>query len=227
MNQPNDPPAGGPNPYAPPAAGQTDWDPGVQAVGPGGEPAHTSIPKVFGVLSIVFASLVLLGSLIGSCTGCVGSKMSGLNKFNTGSGGTELRAQQAMLKHMGGVYSAIGIQSAIFAVMSGFLLAIGIGQLRYRRWARGWTVYWSGVAFVVLIGVVLLSIFLIGPAYQRMFDEMAKLSPSGQLPSQLSGSMSSLMGGTSGVMTVLFYAPYPILMLIYFTRDRVKAAMVK
>jgi len=34
-----------------------------------------------------------------------------------------------------------------------------------------------------------------------------------------------MIGIVYGAMMVLFYSPYPILMLVYFSRERVRAAM--
>jgi hypothetical protein len=41
----------------------------------------------------------------------------------------------------------------------------------------------------------------------------------------MGSSLGSLFGGTFGGMMIFFYAPYPILMLVFFTRDRVRATM--
>jgi hypothetical protein len=70
-----------------------------------------------------------------------------------------------------------------------------------------------------------MAFFLIGPAYQKLFESIARGSPTGALPSGLAGSMSTLFGGSSSLLAVFFYAPYPILLLIYFTREHVRAAM--
>ena len=216
--------APGGNPYAPPVGAQEAWDPATTAA-PQGPPS--SAPKIFGVLSIIFGSLVLLGGLLGACGGLIGRSFGKLGQLGQKVGGQEGEMLERMMTHMGSIYSAIGVQSLIFAAMSGWLLAIGIGQLRYRRWARGQTVYWSAVALVVLVGVVLLNVLWIGPAYEAMFADLQKATPSGALPSQFTSSFGSWFGGTSGVMTVLLYAPYPVLMLIYFTREAVRAAMVR
>lgn len=211
------------NPYAPPAASDAQWDPALSATAPAAIP--TSIPKVFGVLSIVFGGLMLLGGLLGACTGFIGQGFTGLGGKLPGAGGQEAEMMRVMMKYLGTIYAAMGVQSLVFAAMSGWLLAIGIGQLRYRSWACRWAVYWGGTALVVLVGMILVSVLWIGPAYSAMFTEIGKAAPSGALPAGLGSSLSGLLGGTSGAMMALFYAPYPILLLVYFTRDRVRAAM--
>jgi hypothetical protein len=208
------------NPYAPPTSGGDGWVPTDLHEA---APLPTSVPKVFGVLSIIFASIVLLFGLLGSCGGFVGQGMLSAGAgFGRSAGSPEV---QDGLKHMATMYMAIGIQSLVLTLMSALLLAIGVGQVRYRAWAGRWSVYWAGVALVVLVGMVVLSFAVIGPAYQRMMETIAKSSPSGAMPSGFAGSMGTMFGGMSGVMTVLFYAPYPILLLIFFTRDHIRAAM--
>lgn len=211
------------NPYAPPAAAGAQWDPAFDATAPA--PVATAVPKVFGVLSIVFGSLMLLGGLIGACTGCVGQGFTGMGSKFPSARGQQQEMVRVMMKHMGTIYAAMGVQSLVFAVMSGWLLAIGIGQVRYRRWACRWAVYWGSTAIVVLLGMIVVSVLWIGPAYSAMFTEISRVAPSGAMPASFGSSLSGLFGSGSGVLTTIFYGPYPILMLVYFTRDRVRNAM--
>jgi hypothetical protein len=207
------------NPYAPPAAAG-EW---VPISPPDAPPVASSAPKVFGVLSIIFASIVLLFGLLASCGGLAGGGISQMSKLPPSN--PHMEEMKQALSYMGTIYMAIGIQGLILTVMSSLLLAIGIGQLRYRRWAGAWSVYWAGLALVALCGMIAISFLMIGPAYQKMFDTLARATPSGTIPTAFSGSMANIFGGTSGVMTALFYAPYPILLLIFFTRDHVRASM--
>ena len=125
---------------------------------------------------------------------------------------------------MATVYSGMGVQGLILTIMSGLLLAIGIGQLRYRRWAASWSVYWCWAAFASIAAMVAISFLWIGPAYQDLLAAMTKNAPTGSMPG-MSSSMGSIFGGTTGFLTVLFYAPYPIIMLVYFGKERVRSAM--
>lgn len=205
------------NPYLPPTSEPGEWQPQLPS-----EPVTpTAAPKVFGILSIIFASLVLFGGLLMSCGGLAGA--FGFNQAAQGGLNAELNTMMA--DTMGSISTAFGLEGLIFTVMSSLLLAIGVGQLRYRRWAGQWSVYWGGAALVALAVMVVISFAVIGPAYQRMFEAIGKTSPSGTMPVAMQSSMSTLFGGTFGVMLLLFYSPYPILMLIYFTRDRIRAAM--
>jgi hypothetical protein len=209
------------NPYAPPTSAGEGWSPSPSY--PEAPPVPSSAPKVLGVLSIIFGSIVLLFGLLASCGGLAGQGISKVGQLAPQD--QKLEAMKVALSYMSTIYTAIGIQGLILTVMSSLLLAIGIGQVRYRRWAGAWSVTWGGLALVALCGMVAISFLMIGPAYQKMFDAIARGTPSGTIPTAFSGSMANIFGGTSGVMTVLFYAPYPILLLIFFTREHVRASM--
>src|SRR4029453_15866421 len=125
------------------------------------------------------------------------------------------------------VYQGLGLESLILFLMSALLLAIGIGQLRYRAWARRWSVYWgvAGLACVVLL--VAISLLIVSPAYAELLDGLSRLKPGEGQPAmpQSMGAMSSVIGGTFAVLSIIFYTPYPAMMLLFFTRDHVRASM--
>ena len=210
-----------PNPYAPPSAAAAAWVPGPALEH---DPVPTKAPKVFGVLSIIFASVTLLFSMFMSCS-LVAAPM--VNKFSDFAppGRKNVPELKAVFALMSTVYTVIGVEGVVFLIMSALLLAIGIGQVKYRAWAGRWSVYWAGAALAVLAGFVALAFLFIGPTYQKFFEMMAHAAPSGALPSGMSSSLGSLMGGTSSVMMIFFYAPYPILLLAFFTRERVRGSM--
>jgi len=218
MLGPNDPQ----NPYAPPSPIGVEWT-GAAMEEP---PVPSSAPKIFGILSIIFASIILFFSLFQSCSGLVAPVMSRVGEMAP-SGDKKADELRQVMSGMATVYTAIGIQGLALLVMSALLLAIGIGQLRYREWAGRWSVYWAGAALVALAGMVALAFLLIGPAYQRMIEMAAHAAPTGALPSSMSSSLGSLFGGTFGGMMIFFYAPYPILLLIFFTRHGVRASMTR
>ena len=216
MNTPTDPRS----PYQPPLAelSQTGAELAV-------EPNERSgAPKVFGVLSIVFASLMLFLSAIGLLATAATSSMANLGSVSSPD---PEKAEQlnAMMRPMAKAYGGMGLQSLILFVMSALLLAIGIGQMRFRAWAARWSVYW-GVAGLVSVGLlVAISLLIISPAYGELFETAARLNPKGDGQAPSMGAMSAVFGGTFAVLCVVVYAPYPALMLLFFTRDRVRASM--
>jgi hypothetical protein len=113
----------------------------------------------------------------------------------------------------------MGICSLIFLVMSALLLTLGIGQMRYRKWAAVWSPRWAIVALGSLVVMATLMITM----GRATGSEIANAASSGNAAQ--AGQVGSAVGGIYAVMMVLFYAPYPIVLLVTFTRDRIRAAM--
>src|SRR6476469_7240413 len=211
------------SPYEPPNADLT----GPPAVMPSLQPHERSgAPKVFGVLSIVFASIELLFSSLGMLGTLVSTAASSGSLVSASAGETDVKA---VLQPMAKIYQGIGFQSLILFAMSALLLAIGIGQLRYRAWAQRWSVYWGAAGLACVGLMVAISLLIISPAYAQFFESMAQVKPPGggqaEMPSM--GPLSGILGGAFAVINVVVYAPYPSLMLLFFTRDRVRASMTR
>ena len=199
--------------------------------------AITGSPKVCGILSIIFASIVLLGGLAGTCGGFAASSMTNMSlevggaKFDLDGSGLDRKLQVELFnlvkEHIGGLYTAVGIISLAFAVMSAWLLAIGIGQIGYRRWARSQSVTWGVLGLVVLVGVTVFSMLVIGPSYQGLLDELAKHA--GELrdmPVKMQfGSLGTIAGLGSALVSIVVFAPYPIILISIFRGERCKQAM--
>jgi len=218
VNTPTDPPS----PYQSPTADLS------QPVAPLQElPPHqrSGAPKVFGVLSIIFSSVVLLGSALGLLGTLASSALAGAgNMVPDADKAAELNA---MLAPMARVYQGLGLESLILFLMSVLLLAIGIGQLRYRAWARRWSVYWAvaGLACVVLL--VVISMVIVSPAYADLLDALSRIKPpNGEQMPQL-GALSGMVAGVFAVIAFILYTPYPALMLLFFTREHVRASMTR
>jgi hypothetical protein len=175
----------------------------------------TAVPRTFGTLSIVFASLVLAGSLFGML--CLVVPVLASHAPPSGKPG-----DAEALEVMSSMYLGIGLVSCILAVMSGWLLALGIGQLRYRKWAAVWSPRWAIVALGSLVVMAILMTKGMGSTVGGMFD----LAAGPHAPNPAAGKqVGTAIGAVYASMMVLFYAPYPILLLVYFTRDRIRAAM--
>ena len=175
----------------------------------------TSVPKVFGVLSIVFAAITLL-------SGLMWTTMGGLPWLIGGFAKNDPKADE-ILGPMKTIYGGIGAIGLVLVVMSAFLIAIGVGQLKYRRWARSWSVWWGELALLGVVGMIAISLLAIGPGYREMMTAATSLP--GHAPTDM-GMLSSVFGGMFSGMFVLFYAPYPILLVAFFTREKVRDAMI-
>lgn len=131
-----------------------------------------------------------------------------------------------MLSAMRAVYGGLGIIGIVLSGMSGALMAIGIGQLRYRAWAQRWSVYWGIAGLVGVTVMVLVSVLVIGPGYIDMFSAIPA-KHGGASPAAGMGAIGNVFGGVYAMMFVMFYAPYPILMIAFFNRAHVKSAMMR
>jgi hypothetical protein len=183
----------------------------------------TSVPKVFGILSIIFASLTLLWGLLTSFMVIIPWAIGGLEK-----GFPDKPADADLILHsLKQVYGGMGVIGLVLTVMSALLLTIGIGQIRYKRWARPWSVYWGQAALLSIIAMIAISLMVIGPGYRDMFNAAALqgAAKGGHAPPDM-GAFAAVFGGTFSGMFVFFYAPYPILLLAFFTREKVRDAMI-
>jgi hypothetical protein len=173
-------------------------------------PRPPGAPKTFGVLSIVFGSLVVVSSLFGLAS-------SGKPMFMPPNmhGSDMLRAFKEF--HDATRWVTL-IQALMMGGMSIALIIIGTGQLKYRRWAAGASVKWAIAGFVVLAIQFVLNIAIVSPATTKLMEAMADNMPIGT-------------GGFSGMMKVsmfaglALYAVYPILLIVNFRKPDVVAAM--
>ncbi len=174
------------------------------------------VPRTFGVLSIVFASLVLLGSLFGLLGLIVPVMLSHAPPPKSPEDAEAL----AFLSRM---YLGMGAISAILSVMSGALLALGIGQLRQRAWAALWSVRWG----VVALGCVVVMAILCATTFGRSLGDAMQLGNHGSqaVNPTAARQMGTAFGAVYAAMIVFFYAPYPILLMVFFSRPRVRASM--
>ncbi|MCC6623121.1 MAG: hypothetical protein IT385_17820 [Deltaproteobacteria bacterium] len=164
-----------------------------------------SAPKVLGILSIIFGSLLVLLTLFALLT-----TDSMLNKLFEGFPGKGFK------EYMDELGPWMTIWSVITLVMAGSLLAIGIGQLRYRRWARASSIVWALAALVFVAGQVAFHFLVTAPALERLLGALAK----SEIASMIGG-----LGSSSIITTVVLYSPYPIITLVLMRKPEVVEAM--
>jgi len=186
-------------------------------------------PKVFGILSIIFASITLLFSLFSMLGSLAGSNMRDLIAQSSSLGGMkgiDAEIAREMADVIGGVYTTGIITSIIFVVFSALLLAIGIGQAGYRRWAASWSVLWGWGALLSLVVITVLFVTAFGSTYDRLLQVVGEHAGDPQVRELMRGADLGPIAGLGGaIFMVLFFAPYPILLLAFFTKPRVKESM--
>ena len=174
----------------------------------------TTAPRTFGILSIVFASLVLVGSLFGV--------LGLLVPLLVSHAPPPTRPEEAQaLKLVSTMYLGIGAVSAILTVMSSFLIALGIGQLRYRKWAAIWSPRWG----IVALGALVIMAILMTTTMRSSFGGILAAGGNDAAMTGPGRQVGTALGAVYAGMMVVFYAPYPILLIAYFSRERVRAAM--
>jgi hypothetical protein len=185
-------------------------------------------PKVFGVLSIVFASMTIFSSLLGGCSlGLTrGGGKAAMGAAFAGMAGSQSSMAEAYQRYYQETFVASAAQVALLLALSILLLFVGIGQLRYRRWARAGSQAWGAAGLLAVGAMQLLAYVVFRPASQKLMADLVHGMRVGSSEAAIMGWMSSLMGGgaMSGMM-LIFYLPYPLLLLIYFSRARVREAM--
>lgn len=170
--------------------------------------SRPSSPRVLGILSIVFGSIVVAFSLFGLAAAGLGSDMMGSRA-----------ARRAFEVYAAELQPWSTIATIVMIGMSLALLFIGIGQRGYRQWAQRAAVAWAIAALVVLAGQFAFHFLVTTPALDRFIAGLQRHSPV--------GDMMSGMGTGLGFASLFFYAPYPIIMLVLMRKPAVVAAMTE
>jgi hypothetical protein len=138
------------NPYAPPTS--SDREIPIASLLPAPS-APTRAPYVLGILSIVFASFILL---FGSCTGLGGflASFEEAKKAEYPAASASDRSKARNEAHTSRVLAGFILS---LSALSAPLLAIGIGSVRFRRWTLRGTRLWAAGALLHLVGLDVLS----------------------------------------------------------------------
>jgi len=170
--------------------------------------------------------MTLFGTLTGGCFNYVGRNTPELGKI-MGQGMTDPdAAATAYNAFYQNTFGASMVSAGILGGMSLALLVIGFGQLRFRRWARRWSVIWGWAALGSLVVMLALTFLIVHPASERMAEAMSKAAPTGSLNHHFYATVAPLISGwLTAAMTIASYAPYPILLIKIFSGPRVKASM--
>ena len=194
----------------------------VYAQSPSEQPRRSGAPKVFGILSIIFASIMTLGSFFVFMGTLAANSLGGM----TFRGSHELELANAFKDQVAGFYTSMMFQPLILLVLSAMLLAIGIGQVTYKRWAQKWSVIWGWCALAAIVVLCVLAFAILAPAYDDLLGLANKV---GGMRSNFSfsGGFGTFVGVGSAITMVLFLAPYPILLIAFFNGKKVRDAMTR
>ncbi|MBN1532349.1 MAG: hypothetical protein JXA20_06785 [Spirochaetes bacterium] len=210
---------------AAPAAEQAGT-PGGPAM-PVGEEKPTSIPKVMGILLVVFGSIYLVASLFSAISTLVSSAfittIFGLGSTISGAAPPDLAGA---VDAMRGVYIVQGLEGLAKAALSAVALAAGIGLMRYAAWGVRLSFWWGVSALAYLVADTGIYIGFIMPATVRFMAIIAgRIGQAVHAPSLglIGGSMAGM--GASGILSVnSLMAVMPVLTLVFMTREQVQKA---
>lgn len=193
----------------------------VYAQSPSEQPRRSGAPKVFGILSIIFASIVTLGSFFVFMGTLAANSLTGMSF----GGSHQMELANALKDQVAGFYSSLMFQPLIMLVLSAMLLAVGIGQVTYKRWAQKWSVIWGWSALASIVVMSVLAFAILAPAYDDLFKLAEKAG--GMRGLSISGGFGTFVGAGSAITMVIFLAPYPILLIAFFSGKKVKDAMTR
>lgn len=168
----------------------------------------TVVPRVFGIIHIVYASLGTIYALFGVgmmfVVKAMMEKMSGEHK----EAKVFLEAYDQLM-----VYTFI--DTGFKVVLGVVLLIAGVGLLKKKLWAQKVSLFWSVARIVVAVGMVILTL---GPT--REFQEKAN-----QIGGEQQEQFQQIAQGVGSIVGIIFICIYPVLCLIFLTKKRVRDAL--
>jgi hypothetical protein len=184
-------------------------------------------PTTLGVLSMVFGSLCLLYSLVGLAFATLGasfmSSLAAQAKTMPARAGQPdpslmFNRLQELTKELAPYNDALLLGKIVF---SAALIVIGYGLYKRRRWGRSGALAWSGLGLLYLAAEAIVRTGFIQPRVEAVMKEMMANAPN------LGGAgMMPAIGATTTVLAVLFYAPYPLVLLALCGRRSAAADFV-
>jgi len=167
-------------------------------------PRRTNAPRTIGILSIIFGSIISITSLLGIFGRQLGASMQATSS-----------AREAFEQFSAEVHTWSVAIACVMMAMSLSLVFIGIGQRGYRRWAARASVMWGAIALLVLVAQTVIQFTVMMPAMEHFVESM---------PHAVDMPMGGIMK-VSAVIGLLFYAPYPIILIVCFRKPNIVAAM--
>ncbi len=168
----------------------------------------TAVPKVFGIIHIVYACLGMIVSIFG----VVGMFVL---KTMMGKMSEEMKEAQLFLDAYDKLMVYTFIDAGLKMVLGLVLLAAGIGLLKKKLWAQKVSMFWAVARIVVAVGMIFLTL-----GATREFQESAR-----QIGGNQQEDFQQAIQGVGNVMGVIFIGIYPLFCLIFLSKKNVKDAL--
>jgi hypothetical protein len=189
-------------------------------------------PLTLGVLSMVFGGLVAAYSAFGLVFSSIGTSfMSNLGSVAATAprrpgqpDPTVMFARMTeLMKELAPYNNAILAAKVLFSVA---LIVIGFGLYKRKRWGRSGAMAWGALALLELAGELIVRVGVIQPRVNAVLQEMFAASPNGAPPAAIMQAMGSTQTSVTVILGLLFYAPFPIVLLALCGRRSAAADFV-
>lgn len=183
-------------------------------------------PVVLGVLSIIFGSLTALYSAFGLLSQRYvrdfSSQLLAVGPHRPGAPDpTEMMRRLTEVQEQ--LAPVMYTLSGGMVVLSLILIAVGLGLYRRQPWSRPASVMWaiSGLAFIPVH--IYLQVAIVQP---RMMEVLRATSASSGLPSGMMDSMAGVQKGLAVIVSIVMYAPFPVILLALMGRSSARNDLV-
>ncbi|MFO1527364.1 MAG: hypothetical protein U1F16_15450 [Turneriella sp.] len=192
---------------------------------------RSGIPKVMGVLLIVFASIYTLGSVLGAIGALFGDAF--MNILPTIADSTpEIKKSginlEQLFGQLRGVYRVQGLEKLATAAISAYGIYAGTQLMHYSAQGVRLAIWWAMAALAYLVVEVWIFAIYIHPLLTKFFKTlthqvkplMGKDAPAIDALPALVGSM----GYSSTIIYAVIMAIFPVLMLVLLNTPGAKRA---
>jgi hypothetical protein len=177
-------------------------------------------PVVLGVLSMVFGGLVIVWSGFSMLSQRWSRDVMQDMKLPHRAGQPDpALLMKRMAEETDKLAPILYTESGGMIALSLVLIVVGIGLYRRQGWARRAALIWAAAAIAFLPVRIYLQTSIVLPRIQAATHEV--WSTSG-LPSTMMDSISSMQGVMTSVGLIVFYAPFPIILLLLMGRSSAK-----
>jgi hypothetical protein len=106
------------------------------------------------------------------------------------------------------------------------LVIIGFGLYKQRRWGRSGAIAWGGLALLFLVVELSINAGIIQPRTTAVVQQMFAGLPNADQMTPMMNAMKSMQSGVSVFFGLVFWAPFPIVMLALNARRSAAADFI-
>ncbi len=169
--------------------------------------------RVMGILTIIFASLALLGGLIGLAGAGMANAIVNMGDAYSGMGARQMESFFSTSMTVSSIATALQAGTAALG------LAAGIGLVSGRRWSIVAANIYAVGTIVLAVGGYFVSLAIANQAVDTMMAEMGNAGPSFEA---FGRQVVGAVGGAFGLIGVVIASAYPIVLMALINRKSVR-----